>query len=131
MLRKLNYVNISDKLRICFLLMFNQNLPDPELLKSVLQPLLEDFKYWFERSRSLLENERISFLSNQQQSQLLAQVLQAQQEVSTAQLMFGAMGGQVGIDMATLTPWHQLVTECWKVAIRFRSEQTTQQEYGL
>lgn len=111
--------------------MFNQNLPEPELHKTVLQPLLEDFKYWFERSRFLLENERISFLGNQKQSQLLAQVLQAQQEVSTAQLMFAATGGQVGIDMATLVPWHKLVTECSKVAIRFRSEQTTQQEYGL
>jgi hypothetical protein len=111
--------------------MFNQNLPEPELLKTVLQPLLEDFKYWFERSRSLLENERISFLGDGEQSQLLARVKQAQQEVSTAQLMFQATEGQVGIDMATLVPWHQLVTECWKVAMRFRSEQATQQKYGF
>ena len=111
--------------------MFNQNLPESELLKTVLQPLLEDFKYWFERSRSLLENERISFLGDREQSQLLARVKQAQQEVSTAQLMFQATGSQVGIDMATLVPWHQLVTECWKVAMRFRSEQATQQEYGF
>lgn len=111
--------------------MFNQNLPDPELLRTVLQPLLEDFKFWFERSHSLLENERISFLSKQEQSDLLARVKQAQQEVSTAQMMFHATGGQVGIDMATLVPWHQLVTECWKVAMRFRSEQAMQQEHGL
>ena len=111
--------------------MLNQNLPDPELLKTILQPLLEDFKYWFERSRSFLETERISFLETQQQSQLLARVKQAQQEVSTAQIMFQATGGQVGLDMATLVPWHQLVTECWKVAMRFRSERAKQQEYGL
>lgn len=102
--------------------MFNQNLPESELLKTVLEPLLEDFKYWFERSRFLLENERISFLGDREQSQLLARVKQAQQEVSTTQLMFQATGGQVGIDMATLVPWHQLVTECWKVAMRFRSK---------
>ncbi len=124
-------VNISVRLIIYFLFMLNQNLPEPELLKAVLQPLLEDFKYWFERSRTLLENENISFLGNQKQSELLARVLQAQQEVSTAQLMFAATGGKVGIDMATLAPWHQLVTECWKVASRFRFEQTQQQEYGL
>lgn len=111
--------------------MFNQSLPEPNLLKTVLQPLLEDFKYWFERSRSLLENERISFLGNQEQSELLGRVKQAQQEVNTAQLMFQATGGQVGIEMATLIPWHQLVTECWKVAMRFRSEQANQQKYGL
>ncbi|MBD2304591.1 MULTISPECIES: DUF2605 domain-containing protein [Cyanophyceae] len=108
--------------------MLNQNLPEPELLKTLLQPLLEDFKYWFGRSQTFLENEKVSFLEPQQQSELLARVKQAQQEVSTAQLMFQATGGQVGIDMATLVPWHQLVTECWKVAIRFRSEQATQPE---
>jgi hypothetical protein len=111
--------------------MLNQNLPDPELLKTVLQPLLEDFKYWFERSRRFLETERISFLDTQQQSELLARVKQSQQEVNTAHLMFQATGGQVGIDMATLVPWHHLLTECWKVAMRFRSEQATEQEHGI
>lgn len=105
--------------------MFDQNLPEPELLKTVLQPLLEDFKYWFERSQTLLENESISFLGNQQQSELLERVKQAQQEVSTAQLMFQATGGQVGLNMSTLVPWHQLLTECWKVAMRFRAEQAS------
>lgn len=111
--------------------MFNQNLPDPELLRTVLQPLLDDFKYWFERSRLLLENESIRFLGEKQQTELLERVKTAQQEVSTAQIMFQATGGQVGLEMETLVPWHQLVTECWKVAIRFRSEQATQQEHGL
>lgn len=106
--------------------MLNSNLPEPELLKTVLQPLLEDFKYWFGRSRSLLETERISFLSIEQQSDLLNRVKQAQQEVSTAQMLFQATGRQVGIDMATLMPWHRLVTECWEVGMRFRSEQAKQ-----
>ena len=111
--------------------MLNSNLPEPELLKTVLQPLLEDFKYWFGRSRSLLESERISFLSTEQQSDLLNRVKQAQQEVSTAQMLFQATGSQVGIDIATLMPWHQLVTECWKVGMRFRSEQSTAREKGI
>lgn len=108
--------------------MLNSNLPEPELLKSLLQPLLEDFKYWFARSRSLLENERISFLTTEQQSDLLERVKQAQQEVNTAFMLFKATEGQVGVDMATLMPWHQLVTECWKVAMQFRSEQYKQQD---
>jgi hypothetical protein len=105
--------------------MLNPNLPEPELLKTVLEPLLEDFKYWFARSRSLLETERISFLGTKQQAALLERVKEAQQEVSTAQMLFQATGGQVGIDMAALMPWHKLVTECWKVAMRFRSEEST------
>ncbi len=112
--------------------MLNPNLPEAELLKTVLQPLLEDFKYWFARSRSLLETERISFLGTQQQSALLDRVRQAQQEVSTAQMLFQATGGQVGIDMAALMPWQELVTECWKVGMRFRSEQSRfRQEQGM
>lgn len=111
--------------------MLNSNLPDPELLKTVLQPLLEDFKYWFARSRSLLENERISFLTIDQQSDLLDRVKQAQQEVNTASMLFQATEGQVGIDMAALMPWHQLVTECWQVAMRFRSEQYNQPQNSL
>ncbi len=108
--------------------MLNSNLPEPELLKTVLQPLLEDFEYWFERSRSLLETKQISFLSTEQQLDLLARVKQAQQEVMTAQMMFRAVGEKVGIDMATLMPWHQLVTECWKVGMRFGAESANRQE---
>lgn len=110
--------------------MITPSLPEPELLKTLLQPLLEDFQYWFGRSRSFLENEKLSFLSKEQQSQLLERVKQAQQEVNTAQMLFKATNGQVGIDMATLMPWHQLVTECWKVAMRFRSD-NNQQENGV
>ncbi len=94
---------------------------EQELLKSVLQPLLEDFQYWFSRSRTLLETEDISFLSEEEQSELLARVKKAQQEVSTAQMLFHATEGKVGIETATLVPWHKLVSECWKVGMRWRS----------
>ncbi|MGV0029433.1 DUF2605 family protein, partial [Phormidesmis priestleyi] len=50
--------------------MRDSNLPEPELLKTVLQPLLEDFRYWFARSRELLETEQLSFMSHQEQSDL-------------------------------------------------------------
>jgi hypothetical protein len=102
--------------------------PEHELLQTVLKPLLDDFQYWFERSRSLLETETLSFLSTQEQSDLLTRVKHAQQEVSTAQMLFRATDGQVGIEIATLKPWHQLVTECWQVAMRWRSQQGTVQE---
>jgi Protein of unknown function (DUF2605) len=98
------------------------NSPDPNFLKTLLQPLLEDFQYWFGRSQSLLTTHRIDFLSPEQQQQLLARVERAQQEVSTAQMLFQATGGQVGIETSMLLPWHQLVTECWQVGIKFRME---------
>lgn len=94
---------------------------EQELLKNILQPLLADFQYWFSRSRSLLETEDITFLSKEQQSDLLTRVKQAQQEVSTAQMLFQATDGQVGIETSTLVPWHRLVGECWQVGMRWRT----------
>ena len=104
--------------------MFSSNLPEPDLLKTVLQPLLEDFQYWFERSRVLLETEEIRFLGAEKQADLLARVKQAQQEVSTTQMLLQATGGQVGVETTVLMPWHQLVTECWQTTIRFRLERS-------
>jgi len=105
--------------------MLNPNLPEAELLKSILQPLLEDFKYWFGRSATLLETEEIAFLTSDEQSDLLARVQQAQQEVSAANALFLATGGQVGIETAALMPWHRLLAECWKVSSRFRASQSS------
>jgi hypothetical protein len=98
---------------------------EQELLKTLLQPLLEDFQYWFSRSRSLLETEDITFLSEEQQSDLLSRVKTAQQEVSTAQMMFQATNGQVGVETSTLVPWHRLVSECWQVGMRWRTMAAT------
>lgn len=93
---------------------------EKELLKTVLEPLLEDFQYWFERSRNLLESEQLSFFSRQEQTQLLEKIVQSQQEVQTAQMLFKATGGSAGIDSRVLLPWHQLVAECWSVAQKWR-----------
>jgi len=106
--------------------MLNSNLPEPELLKSLLQPLLDDFLYWFGRSRTFLETEDIPFLESQQQSDLLSRVKQAQNEVRTVQTMFHATGNQVGVETTTLFHWHQLVAEYWKISMRFRMEQTNE-----
>ena len=101
--------------------MFNSNLPEPELLKTVLEPLLEDFQYWFGRSRTLFESETIPFLKDEQQAALLARVTQAQKEVGTTQTLLKLTNGQVGVETSMLMTWHQLVTECWQVRMRLRS----------
>jgi hypothetical protein len=101
--------------------MSNSYPTEHELLKTILEPLLEDFQYWFSRAHRLLESEKISFLSPEEQAHLLERVKQAQQEVNAAKMLFKATGGQAGIDTATLVPWHQLVAQCWQVAMRWRS----------
>ncbi|OLP19765.1 hypothetical protein BST81_04320 [Leptolyngbya sp. 'hensonii'] len=102
--------------------MLNFHSSESDLLKAVLVPLLEDFQYWFERSQKLLEAHEIQFLGSEKQRDLLSRVKQAQQEVHTIQMLMQATEGQVGVETGVLIPWHQLVTECWQVAIRFRSE---------
>jgi len=93
---------------------------EKELLKTVLEPLLEDFQYWFERSRNLLESEQMSFFSASEQAQLLEKIVHSQREVQTAKMLFNATDGSAGIDSRMLLPWHQLVAECWSVAQKCR-----------
>ncbi|MDY7015628.1 MAG: DUF2605 domain-containing protein [Cyanobacteriota bacterium] len=102
--------------------------PEKALLKTILEPLLEDFQYWFSRSRTLLESERLTFLSVEEQEQLLSRLKQAQQEVGAAMMLFKATDGNAGIDPATLKPWHRLVGECWQVSRKWRSLQNPEQE---
>lgn len=101
--------------------MQNRNLPDSELLKAVLQPLLEDFQYWLGRSRQLLESQNLDFLEIDQ-ADLLSRVKQAQQEVGAAQALMQVTNGQAGIEATILVSWHSLVTECWQVSHRFRKD---------
>jgi hypothetical protein len=102
------------------------NPADSELLKSLLEPLLDDFQFWFARSRSFFENNEVPFLTNDQQADLLARVVQAQQEVNAAQALFKATDGQVGVEPAVMMPWHEIVSECWKVASHFYLEKSVQ-----
>jgi hypothetical protein len=96
------------------------NSSESELLKSLLEPLLEDFQYWFARSRTFLESTEVLYLAPEKQAEMLARVAQAQLEVSAAQSLFKATGGKVGIEASVLTPWHLLVSECWQISHRHR-----------
>ena len=108
--------------------MSNFHSSEQELLKTLLEPLLGDFQYWFSCAITLLETELMPFFSQEEQSNLLGRVIQAQQEVLSAKMLFEAMNEQVGVDMAMLMVWHQLVTECWQVSTRFRN---SKQNSGL
>lgn len=101
--------------------MSNTSLPDPDVLGKILQPLLSDFQHWFEQSQQLLEAETLSFLEPKQQSDLLARIQQAQNEVTATRTLLQATDGQAIVEMPVVLGWHNLVAECWKVAIQFRA----------
>lgn len=97
---------------------------EQQLLKAVLAPLLDDFQYWFSHSREVLESQDVAVLSPQEQADLLERVKTAQQQVTATQSLFQATDGTVGVEMSTIAPWHQLVTECWQVAQKNRQQQS-------
>lgn len=94
-----------------------------QLLEQLLEPLLEDFIYWFGRSQSLLANTDIDFLTEQQRHHLLERLDTAQKEVQTAKLLFNLSGKTVGVDVQAMAPWHGLLMECQSIGMRYRQEQ--------
>lgn len=105
--------------------MSNPPSSESELLQELLEPLLEDFRYWFGRSQDLLELQKLSFLSDAEQSGLLSRVKDALKEVEVATVLFKATGKQVGIDLATIKPWHSLLMECQAVGVRYHQSKAT------
>jgi hypothetical protein len=91
-----------------------------ELLETVLAPLLEDFVYWFGRSRELLAATQLDFLAPAEQQNLIRRLEQAESEVKTARLLYQATGKQVAIDMGPVSEWHRLLMECQAVGMRYR-----------
>ncbi len=103
--------------------MTNQAFQDSEVLKNILEPLLEDFVYWFGRSLTLLEKEEINFMTEPQKNDLIARVTDALQAVKTARMMYKLSGEQVGVEVQAMMPWHNLLMECQAVAMKFRQNQ--------
>jgi Protein of unknown function (DUF2605) len=101
--------------------MYPTDLPDPDLLKTLFEPLLEDFLYWLGRTKSLLLEEEIDFLGTEAQADLLGRVEQALQEIQATQSLFRATDGQAGVDSTVVMNWHKLVAECWQVSVQFRT----------
>jgi hypothetical protein len=99
--------------------MSNSPSSESELLQSLLEPLLEDFRYWFGRSLRLLESQRLDFISDLEQSSLIARIVNANKEVEAATMLYKVTGRQVGIDLATISPWHSLLMECQAVGMRY------------
>lgn len=97
---------------------------DSEILKTLLEPLFEDFQHWFNKSITRLEESPIPGLDGEAQSQLLQIVKNSLQEVKAAQALFRATDGQVGVDTRVIMEWHRLVTQCWQVIVRSSRSET-------
>ncbi len=103
--------------------MSDSQLSKAAILEGILEPLLEDFRYWFERSLQLLEGERLEFMTASEQSDLVRRVREALSDVNASVSLFQATGKQVGVDVRAMMPWHNLLMECQSVGMRYRQRQ--------
>ncbi|WP_247218361.1 DUF2605 domain-containing protein [Synechococcus sp. C9] len=99
--------------------MNSPHLPHSPIVKSLLEPLLSDFVYWFSQARQMLEGETLPFLEPAERQALLAQINQAQQEVQAAHALLSSTG--VGVDTTVLMTWHRLVLQCWHLRMQTRT----------
>lgn len=91
-----------------------------ELLGQILGPLLEDYRYWFDRSRRLLEAEPLPFITPAQQADVLHRVCEAQGELQAATSLYRLSEQEVGIDPGLMAKWHRLLMECADLGYKYR-----------
>jgi hypothetical protein len=99
--------------------MSNPSSSETELLQSILEPLLEDVRYWLGRSLDLFESQRLDFISETEQSHLVTRVKNALKEVEVATMLYEVTSKQVGIEVAAMMPWHNLLLECQAIGMRY------------
>jgi Protein of unknown function (DUF2605) len=100
--------------------MSNSSSAEIELMQSLLEPLLEDFRYWFGRSLELIEKERLSFMTTEDQADLTERIRSIIAEVNAASALFQITGKQVGVDVASIASWHRLLMECQGMGMQYR-----------
>jgi hypothetical protein len=91
------------------------------LLESVLGPLLEDFDSSFRRGLRLLEVCPESVLESAAQDQMRSRLLEAQAELNAARALRAAAPAPMALEMATITPWHELLVEVWSLSAALRA----------
>lgn len=91
-----------------------------ELLQQILDPLLEDYHYWFDLSLQMLEREPLSFITPEQQADVLERVKSAQAELQVAETLYHLSDNEVGIDPGLMAKWHRLLMECGQLGRQYR-----------
>lgn len=92
------------------------NQPEQPIVQAVLEPLLEDFQYWFGETQALLDSPKADCLATSDRQALVQEVTAAQQAVATAKTLLLATDGHAGVDMAVVGQWHRLVNKCWQTS---------------
>jgi len=96
--------------------------PDKPIVQEILEPLLDDFQYWFGETKSLLNSPKADCLAAGDRQSLTQELNEAQQAVATARTLMLATEGRAGVDMAVVGQWHRLVSKCWQTSRYIRQQ---------
>lgn len=91
------------------------------LLESVLGPLLEDFAGSFERGLKLLQVCPDAVMSAESRSAMRSRLLEGQAQLQAARALRAATPTPMALEMATITPWHELLVEVWSLSAALRA----------
>ncbi|MFM7753419.1 MAG: DUF2605 family protein [Cyanobium sp.] len=92
------------------------------LLDQLLQPLLTDYEETFARGLLLLDHCPEHVLPEARQQSLGERLREAQAALAAARaLRAAAAPTPLALDMATITPWHELVVEVWSLSAAMRA----------
>jgi hypothetical protein len=97
-------------------------LPDPAaLLEEVLAPLLQDFDESFQRGLHLLEHCPDQVMPPERRAAFRARLDEAQAQLRAARALRAATPAPMALEMATITPWHELLVEVWGLSGALRA----------
>ena len=91
------------------------------LLESVLGPLLEDFAGSFERGLKLLQACPDAVMTAEARGAMRGRLLEAQAQLQAARALRAAAPTPMALEMATITPWHELLVEVWSLSAALRA----------
>ena len=96
-------------------------LPDPAaLLEEVLTPLLQDFDESFQRGMQLLEHCPDRVMPPERRDAMRERLEEAQAQLRAARALRAATPAPMALEMATITPWHELLVEVWGLSRALR-----------
>jgi hypothetical protein len=91
------------------------------LLESVLGPLLEDFDSSFQRGLTLLEVCPDTVMAAEARGEMRGRLQEAQAQLQAARALRAAAPAPMALEMATITPWHELLVEVWSLSAALRA----------
>lgn len=91
------------------------------LLESVLGPLLNDFDSSFQRGLMLLELCPDAVMHADARSVMRRRLQEAQAQLNAARALRAAAPAPMALEMATITPWHELLVEVWSLSAALRA----------